>query len=611
MMTRMFWRLGDWKTQFGIEGHMGFGGFFLTQFYRFSVKDTQVSLFTGNVGRGIFKLIIYLIPLGLMLFGMWFLYKKNRNIAIFLISLELCLTLVLVFYMNFADGTRPERRDYVAWEQNGKRGEAPQPFHREVRVRDYFYVAGFLFHGMWMGIAAGSILFLLYNSRRSFLRMYAAPICSVLFFISPALPMSQNFPINNRSGDFIPFDYAYNLLMSCDKDAVLFTNGDNDTFPLWALQEGYGIRRDVRIVNLSLVNTEWYIKQLKHLDPKVSISFTDAEIDALNHQSNPFDKVSAFQLPNAGITVNLPDQRQKPAILIQDKMVLNIIDANKWKKPIYFSVTVSSDNFMGMGPYLRMEGLVYRILPQPVGEGNNFDVDKTVFFLDKVYQFRGLGELRAGIDETIENIVTNYAACFIQIALSTRQPLQQLKNEIDAIKKNVSLSSTDSALLKEKEEKYTQRLNMVMNKMDQCVTLIPWDWRPRMLMQEVLVNHGKLTEAEKRAKEAVALAPENPEYIKMIVHVLQLQGKNAEANIYMKKLLEVVPDPSEVYYSLASSYESLGLYDSAISVLTEYQRIQPQNSQIGSQIARLVSMKNKPPLPLADSSPATGTGKKL
>lgn len=620
MVTRAFWRLGSWKTQLGIEGHMGFGGFFLTQFYRFTVKDTQQSFFTEGSGRGLFKLAIYLIPLALMLYAMYFLYRKHKNVAIFLISLELITTLFLVFYMNFADGTKPERRDYMAWVKNGKRGEAPQPFHREVRIRDYFYVVGFMYYGMWMGIAAGTILYLLYTNRRALLRMYAAPMCSILFAASPALPMSQNLPLHNRVRDYIPFDYAYNLLMSCDKDAILFTNGDNDTFPLWALQEGYGIRKDVRIINLSLVNTDWYIKQLKHLEPKVAVSFSDDEIETLNHQANPFEKSFPFKLQNAGITVNLPDMRQRNAILIQDKMVLNVVDANNWKKPVYFSVTVSSDNFMGLGPYLKMEGLVYRILPQPVGEGKNFDIDRTNYFLDKVYLFRSMGEMRTSIDETIQNIVTNYAACFIQVALSSRQPLQQLKAEVELLRnktapdsagKATSQDTVAVALVKVKEQEYAQQLDMIVHKMDQCISLIPWDWRPRMLLQEILVNHNRFAEAEKHAKEALALAPDNPEYLKMMVHILQMQGKSADANSYMKKLIEIIPDPAEIYYSLASSYESLKLYDSAVNVLKEFQKIQPQNKQIELQIARLLSLKNKPPEVIADSNVKTGSGKKM
>src|SRR4030066_47220 len=91
----------------------------------------------------------------------------------------------------------------------------------------------------------------------------------VVLFLLPALALSNNYHRNDRSGNWIPWDYAYNLLNSCEKDAIMFTNGDNDTFPLWFLQEVERVRQDVRIVNLRLLNTNWYIKQLRDREPQV------------------------------------------------------------------------------------------------------------------------------------------------------------------------------------------------------------------------------------------------------------------------------------------------------------------------------------------------------
>ena len=544
MITRMFWRRGSFAHQFGIEGNMGFGGFYLTQFFHFSPLDTQNDshgnpiLFSKNgEAKGALYLFIYLIPTAFMLFGFYFLYKKYRNIAIFLIILELVNTVAMVTFHNFSDGTRAEKRDYFAWAHAGKQGPMPV-VHREVRVRDYFYVVGFMYHGMWMGFAAGGIMFLFFTNRRKFFRTTLAPICVVLFAVSPALPFSQNIPFQSRRGNYVPFDYAYNLLMNCDQDGILITNGDNDTFPLWALQEAYGIRRDVRIVNLSLLNTDWYAKQLKNLEPKVPISFSDAQIDGLTHELNPFVEPTTYAMKGAGITVTLPGRKQQEALRVQDKLVLNIVDSNKWRKPIYFAVTVSEDNFMGLDPYLQMQGMGYRVMPQAVPQDKKIDIERTLYFLDKVYRFRGLGDGTASLEETAQRLLSNYAACYIQVAMGYRQPLAILRGEIEKMQTSlIDTSKTakpdhakktgEVALLQSKQAEYTKKSDLVIRIMDQCVAIMPGDWRPRMLRQEFLVNGNRFEEAEKRAREALVVDPNNSEYMKMLAQTLDLRGKHA------------------------------------------------------------------------------------
>ena len=604
MVERMFWRRGTWAHQFGIEGNMGYGGFHCTQFFHFSLLDTQNDpqdrpyLFSRDgPATGMLHLLIYLIPTGFMIFGFYFFYKKHRSIAILLISLELLTTIGMVFYMNFADGTKPEKRDYTVWVRSGRQGPVPV-VHREVRVRDYFWVAGFMYYGMWMGLAAGGALYVLFTNRRKFLCATVAPMAAVLFAVSPALPFSQNIPVQSRRGDFAPFDYAYNLLMTCDKDGILITNGDNDTFPLWALQEAYGIRRDVRIVNLSLLNTNWYGKQMKNLEPRVPISFSDAQVDALNAELNPFIDPTVYTMNGAGITVTIPGRKQHEALRVQDKMVLNIVDANRWRKPLYFAVTVSDDNFMGLDPYLRMEGLAYRILPRAVAQDQKVDIDKTLYFLDRVYRFRGLGDRTANLDETAKKLLSNYAACFIQAGLSFRQPLMTLKEEIAGMQKE--LADTGKAvkdkiqrvaLLRNKQDDYAKKVDAAVRIMDKCVSLMPADWRPRTLRQEFLVNHGRLDEAEKRAREALAVDPDNTDYMKMLAQTLELRGKNTEANDLLKRLVAADPDPMYAYAALARNYEKNKLYDSAIDVIREFQQMHPGDKRGAEMLARLEALK--------------------
>ncbi|MBD3314895.1 MAG: DUF2723 domain-containing protein, partial [Chitinivibrionales bacterium] len=577
MITRMFWRRGAWTKQFGIDDHMGYGGFHLTQFFHFGrsidVDRTHTVFQNWGTAGGLFRLLLYLVPTFLMIFGWRYLYKRNKNMAILMISLVLLSSVGLVLYMNFADGHHAEKRDYMAWVQNGRQGEMPT-VHREVRIRDYFFTPGFMFYGMWLGIAAGCLLHALFTHKNSFLRTRLAPILVVLFAVSPVLPLTQNYAENQRGGDWVPYDYAYNLLMSCEKDGILFTNGDNDTFPLWFLQEARGIRRDVRIVNLSLLNTLWYIKQLKDLEPKVPISYTHKQIETkLRHSLNPFPKSFEYELPGAGITVIVPGQGQKHAMRIQDQMVLNIVDSNRWKKPIYFAVTVSDANLMGLQPYLQMQGLVYRVHDEVVPREERVDIDKTLYMLDQVYQFRGLGNGEAPLSETTRKLMSNYAASFIQVSLALQRSLDELKTEIAAKESSAADSLAKEAAVGVDAElaalrtRYETRLNTVINKLDQCVSLMPWDWRPRMLRQEILLANERYDLALKRIREARRIEPDKVEYLQMEAQLLEKMGRKAEANKVYKNLVATEPDPWAAYLRMAANYRDLGMYDSAIDLM--------------------------------------------
>jgi hypothetical protein len=548
MITRMFHRLGAFNKQFGIDGHMGYGGFHLTQFFHFGRSvgiDRNNTVFKNwGAARGMRNLIIYLIPTFLMFFGWVYLFKKNRNMAILLIFLFVMGSIILILYMNFADGTRPMKRDYMMWVKSGKQGPMPV-FRREVRIRDYFFTSGFTFYGMWIGIAFGCILHALFTSKNSFRRTQLAPIMAVLFAVSPALPFSQNVVENYRRKDWMPYDYAYNLLMSCEKDGILFTGGDNDTFPLWFLQEAEDVRRDVRIVNLSLLNTKWYIKQLKDLEPIVPISFSDDIIrDRLDHKRNPLERSVAYKMPQAGITVNLPGRDRKNLLNIADQMVVNIVDSNKWKKPVYFATTISPHNFMGLDPYLQIQGLVYRVMPAPVLASERIELEKTVYLIDKVYRFRNLGDGSIPISETSQNILSTYANTFFQVGISLRNPLFAMKKELITLE--MSLTDTtaklDTTVMEErkmeisaKQKEYDKSLDLAINTLDQCINIMPWEWQPRYLQLEFLIGHERYDQALEKIKRARKVDPGRKEYLKIEAQLMKMQGDKAKMGIPFKE----------------------------------------------------------------------------
>lgn len=596
MFSRMFWRRGSFAHQFGIDGHMGYGGFHITQFFHFSLLDTERSFFADGFAQGFAKLLVYLIPTFAMFYAWGYLYKKNKNAAIFLISIFILCSIVMILYMNFADGTRCEQRDYAYWAKAGKQGPMPT-VHREVRIRDYFWAAAFMYFGMWIGIAASAVMHFLFNHKDKMLRTTLAPIAAVLFMASPALPITQNWDAASRRGDWIPYDYAFNLLMSCDKNGILFTNGDNDTFPLWALQEAYGVRRDVRIVNLSLVNTNWYIKQLKHLEPKVPISYSDEQINALQHSLNPIEEPTQYTLPKAGITVELPTRKKLNALRIQDQMVVNIVDANRWRKPIYFAVTVSDDNLMGLGPYLKMQGLTYRVMQHVVPDQDRLDIPRTVNLLENVYHFRGLGDGTTRLNNTSEKLLSNYAASYIQIALTLRKPLADKKNELAYLTSQDSTSVELSATIAEKQQQYDDTLNLVVNKLNQCVGMMPDDWRPRVLRHELLMNHNRTKEAEEKMREALNVDPTNDEYMKYFAQALEQNGKKQEANSALKTLLDSKSDPWMTHATLARNYQEMGMLDSAILIMEDFVATHPGDRRATAVINNLKELKKAPAAP--------------
>jgi hypothetical protein len=114
-----------------------------------------------------------------------------------------------------------------------------------------------------------------------------------------------------------------------------------------------------------------------------------------------------------------------PLLQIQHKLILDIVDSNKWRKPIYFANTVSDDNFLGLDPFLSMQGFVYKIMPTPVQTDKIFDIEKTEYMIDHVYKFNGLNTWRAKNDETTENLVSNNSALFLKIALASKESISK------------------------------------------------------------------------------------------------------------------------------------------------------------------------------------------
>ncbi len=474
MMKGMFTRKGTWAHQFGVHRNMGFWSFFRRQY-------TPPKF--------------WILPVALGLIGIPSLLKRRRRLGIFLFSLLFIGTIGLIIYMNFSDGTKGVRL--------------------EVRERDYFYTPGFVYFALWIGIGVSVILDWLRLKLKKWRNVGKGVMvfASLVLLATPVIPFRQNYNTHNRAGNHIAHDYAYNMLQSCDKDGVLFTNGDNDTFPLWYIQEVEGVRKDVRVANLSLLNTPWYILQLKHQEPRVPISLSDEQIERL----------MAYRLKDGKI------------VRVQDLMVQNIITTNKWKKPIFFAVTVSDDNKVGLQDHLRMEGLVYRLVSEK--KPHQIDAEKMHHSLWDVYSFRGLADPKVHKNENMKKLLANYTTAFVFLAFNYDQE-----------------GETEKAVAELKK----------------CMEVLPDDFRPYELLAQIWVKNKQLDKALEVVQEELEKFPNrlnNYVNLAMIQHQL---GQEEEAIGSLKKSLEIDPDFKEGMRRLIGLYMAADKDSEALGQLEEW-----------------------------------------
>ena len=354
-----------------------------------------------------------------------------------------------------------------AFAQAGQRAPFPEAVHMEVRERDYFYTPAFIFMSLIFGVGAGILVLTCATTAAS--AAFATPLAVLLAVVSFAVPCISNYEEHDRSGLWVPWDYAFNLLNSCRPNAILFTNGDNDTFPLWFAQEVAGVRKDVRVVNLSLGNTDWYIKQMLDNEPILKLSYDKAAIDRdmvldnssagnPNHQvatwvknaqrlmpqlKNRIDAMEGQELSSADSTKlkmfkvhyqvwdafnEWAARTRSGMMLTQHKLVIDLALQNM-DKPIEISTTVGTSNFMGLEKYMVQEGLVYNLVKGDLkARDRSFDAAYTAKLIDSTFKFRGLGDGTAYINSETERLLSSYVSLYLQISFDIREKMAALRS---------------------------------------------------------------------------------------------------------------------------------------------------------------------------------------
>ena len=399
----MYWRYFMWNfagRQNDVQGHgepqhgNWISGINVLDEGRVGPQDGLPISQTSNKARNKF----YLLPLILGVLGLAYQYMKDREGA-FLVGFLFFITgIAIVLYLN--------------------------QYPYQPRERDYAYVGSFYAFAFWIGLGVLWVAELLQKATPS---VVAGGAATIICLAVPGVMAKEGWDDHDRSNRSAARDIAVNYLESCAPNAILFTNGDNDTFPLWYAQEVEGVRTDVRVVNLSLFNTTWYIDQMRrqaydakplpftigsdllqgdnrlqipvaqdYYEQQFQVKLGDRPIELkklIGFVANE-DKRYKLQtrvgdfsyLPTRNIKLTVDSAQvmatntispEKAPRMVKEMvwrlpsgtitrnhlMVLDILANNNWERPVYFAVTVGGDNYLGLEKYFQVDGLAYRLVP--------------------------------------------------------------------------------------------------------------------------------------------------------------------------------------------------------------------------------------------------------
>jgi hypothetical protein len=408
----------------------------------------------------------FFIPLLLGIFGIFWQFNRSQRDAMVTLLLFLFTGMAIVFYLNQTPA---------------------QP-----RERDYAYVGSFYAFSIWIGLGAISLFEFIRQRLTAVSAVAIAMVCSLL---SPFILLQQNWDDHDRSGRTVARDIAVNFLNSCEKNAIIFTYADNDTFPLWFAQEVLGVRRDVRIICISLFRGDWYIDQAKKQqytsDPlPITIShwqyrdgtreymqisdetndtldlhrmvdlfttrktedvFVTSEGDTVNYLPGrnamlKVNKENYLRQGNANVSASsLEDTiywRLRGNYFLKDQMmILDMIAHNDWKRPIYFAVNMPLNSYAGLDDYLQLEGLAYRLVPTKNKREQKSLQARPQVNLEKSYDlvmhfgYGGLKDPSVYADETTQRMFSDPMRFTCSVLANALAEKGKYKEAIDVIKK--------------------------------------------------------------------------------------------------------------------------------------------------------------------------------
>lgn len=405
-LSHMWWRYLMWNFA-GRESDEDDAGYLLP----WSSDQLAPDLLKANKAHDNF----YMLPFVLGLLGSIYQYKRRRQDWLVVSLLFLITGIGLQIFLNSPPA--------------------------EPRERDYIYVGSFYFFAIWLGLGVAAMAEGLRTILKS-ARLRNELVLGMCLLV-PVMMCVKSWDNHNRDHRFHSVDFAKNMLNSCAPNAILFTEADNDTFPLWYVQEVENVRRDVRVCNLSLLGTEWYIQQMKRKIYESDAVPMSLEFDQFNKGKNdiiPFYEIPgvkqgidlkqyiglvkanspAIQLPlTSGDMTNvlpssilylpvdkkavdrakfvspelkplLKDTLQwtlgKKDLYKPDLIMLDMIATNNWQRPIYFSSTLTTAHYLGLKNYMQMEGYTYRLMPVAVPGATDGYVNAKIMYENMMHK---------------------------------------------------------------------------------------------------------------------------------------------------------------------------------------------------------------------------------
>ena len=458
-LNYMYWRYFMWNfagRQNDIQGHgevqngNWISGF---NFIDKHIAGDQTNLpgdLKNNAGRNVF----YMLPLLLGLIGLFYqAFSGKKGIESFWVTFFLFFMtgIAIVIYLN----------------------QTPyQP-----RERDYAYAGSFYAFAIWIGLGVAAVWrglnYLLKTTDEKPVSAITAAVAALLCLCVPLQMVSQTWDDHDRSGRYVCRDFGMNYLSSVDENGIIFTNGDNDTFPLWYVQEVEGYRTDVRVCNLSYLQTDWYIDQMKRpayesaplpisadeskyaydvrsynyvinrLADSITVSdgldylYSDEDwtkdvpgYGKLNHLPTnklyiPVNADAAVasgtvapELKDSIVSRIVPDFADKRGFTMSEIASLDIINTNAmqgWKRPVYFAVTVGSSYYLGLEDYFSRTGLAYQVVPLK-GVSNNIDTDKMYDNMVNKFRWGGIDKATPEhplyLDENVRRMCNTHRMMF-------------------------------------------------------------------------------------------------------------------------------------------------------------------------------------------------------